>query len=583
MNGSNTIEPHLIALLNDAPAVFITSPTRDLPPLQAPQIVKTLGQSLPIEQDTRKLNRATEVCPKSSSGQVSVIPPIDDEKGSIQNHERSSSNRSKINELPVSNSSRQSLSKILDNEQSNVLHPSKKRKQKDSNKDDFVQLPQPPKKHKTAKQVVPPIIIGLFDPPTQSTLFPPIASSSFHDSHGRNSLNPIPLKTGLSSEALDSKAESSTGKTTARNGKVRKSKSVAARKKWTEEETNSLLLGVHKHGVGCWADILSDPIFVFNGRSSSDLKDRWRTCCPNELRKKISSGIEEKTKGTTVKSRSSLNLDKIIVQDESCHILSDQKEIDSPLQQKKRSHRKKLEDLFKLGIEGPIRQSSRRERRQFTEEEDRAILDGYKIYGPAWSKIQKDPRLNLQSRQPTDLRDRFRNKFPEKFREDKENKISFVFKKTDQPTEEIASLPQKDTSKKIDKTVIKENSNMSTQLVLRSIPNRDGLRIQEIVSSEPFHTLVDQTAIDSVENLSFCQFSDWNQSNTSSFPSINGEMDISRLLLDETWSDIPHGKEKKTSPEANNLLAVGSERSHQLPSCFNLSNDTDELVEESFG
>ncbi|RKF83931.1 MYB DNA-binding domain containing protein [Golovinomyces cichoracearum] len=583
MNGSNTIEPHLIALLNDAPAVFITSPKRDLPPLQAPQIVKKLGQSLPIEQDTRRLNRATEVCPKSSSGQVSVIPPIDDEKGSIQNHERSSSNRSKINEHPVTNSSRQSLSKILDNEQSNVLHPSKKRKQKDSNKDDFVQLPQPPKKHKTAKQVVPPIIIGLFDPPTQSTLFPPIASSSFHDSHGRNSLNPIPLKTGLSSEALDSKAESSTGKTTARNGKVQKSKSVAARKKWTEEETNSLLLGVHKHGVGCWADILSDPFFVFNGRSSSDLKDRWRTCCPNELRKKISSGIKETTKGTTVKSRSSLNLDKIIVQDESCHILSDQKEIDSPLQQKKRSHRKKLEDLFKLGIEGPIRQSSRRERRQFTEEEDRSILDGYKIYGPAWSKIQKDPRLNLQSRQPTDLRDRFRNKFPEKFREDKENKISFIFKKTDQPTEEISSLPQKDTGKKIDKTVIKENSNISTQLVLRSIPNRDGLRIQEIVSSEPFHTLVDQTAIDSVENLSFCQFSDWNQSNTSSFPSINGEMDISRLLLDETWSDIPHGKGKKTSPEANNLLAVGSERSHQLPSCFNLSNDTDELVEESFG
>ncbi|RKF77661.1 MYB DNA-binding domain containing protein [Golovinomyces cichoracearum] len=583
MNGSNTIEPHLIALLNDAPAVFITSPTRDLPPLQAPQIVKTLGQPLSIEQDTRRLNRATEVCPKSSSSQVSVIPPIDDEKGSIQNHERSSSNRSKINEHPVCNSSRQSLSKILDNEQNNVLHPSKKRKQKDSNKDDFVQLPKPPKKHKTAKQVVPPIIIGLFDPPTQSTLFPPIASSSFHDSHGRNSLNPIPLKMGLSSEALDSKAESSIGKTTSTNGKVQKSKSVAARKKWTEEETNSLLLGVHKHGVGCWADILSDPSFVFNGRSSSDLKDRWRTCCPNELRKKISSGIEEKTKGTTVKSRSSLNLDKIIVQDESCQILSDQKEIDSPLQQKKRSHRKKLEDLFKLGIEGPIRQSSRRERRQFTEKEDRAILDGFKIYGPAWSKIQKDSRLNLQSRQPTDLRDRFRNKFPEKFREDKENKISLVSKKSDQSTEEIASLPQKDTGKKIDKTVNKENSNISTQLVLRSIPNRDGLRIQEIISSEPFHSLVDQTAIDSVENLSFCQFSDWNQSNTSSFPSINGEMDISRLLLDETWSDLPHGKQKKTSPEANNLLTVGSERSHQLPSCFNLSNDTDELIEESIG
>ena len=55
---------------------------------------------------------------------------------------------------------------------------------------------------------------------------------------------------------------------------------------WTEEETNNLLLGVHKHGVGRWSDILEDPSFSFNNRSGVDLKDRFRICCPDELRGK---------------------------------------------------------------------------------------------------------------------------------------------------------------------------------------------------------------------------------------------------------------------------------------------------------
>ena len=55
--------------------------------------------------------------------------------------------------------------------------------------------------------------------------------------------------------------------------KESKKKDVRARKKWTEEETNNLLLGVHKHGVGRWTDILEDPSFSFNERSGVDLKD----------------------------------------------------------------------------------------------------------------------------------------------------------------------------------------------------------------------------------------------------------------------------------------------------------------------
>ena len=82
---------------------------------------------------------------------------------------------------------------------------------------------------------------------------------------------------------------------------------------------------------------------------------------------------------------------------------------------KSRAHRKKMEDLAELGIKGPFKKSHRRERRPFSDQDDREILEGFELYGPQWTKIQRDPRFNLSTRQPTDLRDRLRNKYPERF------------------------------------------------------------------------------------------------------------------------------------------------------------------------
>lgn len=42
-------------------------------------------------------------------------------------------------------------------------------------------------------------------------------------------------------------------------------------------------------------------------------------------------------------------------------------------------------------------------------------MRGFEKYGAKWTKIQSDLSLGLSSRSRTDLRDRFRNKFPEKF------------------------------------------------------------------------------------------------------------------------------------------------------------------------
>ena len=49
----------------------------------------------------------------------------------------------------------------------------------------------------------------------------------------------------------------------------------------------------------------------------------------------------------------------------------------------------------------------------FTEEEDRALKAGYDKHGTVWEAIVKDPIFQAQNRCSTDLRERFRNAFPD--------------------------------------------------------------------------------------------------------------------------------------------------------------------------
>jgi hypothetical protein len=54
-----------------------------------------------------------------------------------------------------------------------------------------------------------------------------------------------------------------------------------------------------------------------------------------------------------------------------------------------------------------------KKRRPFTPEEDAALRAGYDAHGTVWATIVKDPAFRAQGRKSTDLRDRFRNAFPE--------------------------------------------------------------------------------------------------------------------------------------------------------------------------
>ncbi|KAH8601950.1 hypothetical protein B0O99DRAFT_607809 [Bisporella sp. PMI_857] len=544
----STIEPRLISLLNkDAP--YESSPSLELPPLQDPNILKASGRPLLLEPDASKRDEKLQHANLISSG----------EKDNADTRESLKPKRA------LGNSSPQALRKILsDDNTSASAQPSKKRNIVESSKDDFVQLPQPPKKQKAAKQVVPPIIIGLFEPPPQAALFPPIASSSFHDSHGRNSLNTVPPNyIERKDTPIVEDIANSAGKRPTNNEKQKRD--VKARKKWTEEETNNLLLGVHKHGVGRWSDILDDPSFKFNKRSGVDLKDRFRTCCPNELWTSAKGASTSSTSALPKRTKSSL--ENILIDDDALiNKGTSSDSIMSTKSRKSRAQRKKVEDLVQLGIEGPFRKSQRRERRPFTEEDDREIIEGYDIYGPQWTRIQRDPRFHLQSRQATDLRDRLRNKYPEKFR-----------------SEDSASKDQPSTDGKEKETSVHPPS----AHMLQPASSREGLRIHEMITEDVDTTskiLPLQPSFGMKENFTFpdqpvehvdnLPSFDWNAN--APFTSTMQEMEISRLLLDdepEPWMESSSSREKQQYTDINSILSSSADGASTAPYYTMLLND----------
>ncbi|KAL4248780.1 hypothetical protein ABKN59_008370 [Abortiporus biennis] len=140
------------------------------------------------------------------------------------------------------------------------------------------------------------------------------------------------------------------------------------RKKWSEEETKMLVDGCNKYGVGNWKAILNDPDLKFDNRSPVDLKDRFRTYFPDAYKQHYPNAKTH----LSAKVRASL---------------PDGTSIFAKTRSKKR--------------------------RPFTDEEDRALKAGYEKHGTMWAVIVKDPVFQAQNRRSTDLRDRFRNAFPD--------------------------------------------------------------------------------------------------------------------------------------------------------------------------
>ncbi|KAL7804481.1 hypothetical protein V8C43DRAFT_268078 [Trichoderma afarasin] len=392
-------------------------------------------------------------------------------------------------------------------------------------KDDFVQLPQPAKKPKAHQApFMPPIINGLLEPPPHVALFPPIESSAFDDTDAGQSKLLHELSYSPPGPRLSPEPDQPVAKP-----RATRKRSSKPRRKWTEEETNHLLKGVDRHGVGKWTNILDDPDYTFNSRSAGDLKDRFRTCCPEEMRVKEVDEVKARARRRQLRSKprpKSLSPKKSpgkTVQETQETLLAEGGSLsgkdpaasipfefdDMPIK-RSRAHRMKVSDLAGLGITGPFRRARRRERTAFSNRDDQEILQGLEKYGASWSKIQRDERFHLGTRQPTDLRDRVRNKFPYIFQRIEKG----VFQPKDVSITNILE-PMVSTS-----IVGSFKSAPAPPLTLKGNPAKAS---QEELPKWPFLTAgsteqLQQPARDTDE---------------SAASAAGGEMDISRLLLDD--------------------------------------------------
>jgi hypothetical protein len=204
---------------------------------------------------------------------------------------------------------------------------------------------------------------------------------------------------------------------------------------------------------------------------------------------------------------------------------------------KSRAHRKRLEDLAELGIKEPFKRSKRRERRPFSEEEDRNILQGFHDFGPAWTRISKDPRFGLETRRPTDLRDRLRNKHPEKYFEEESRNLA---KESLQPSEQSAmpseakavlkassSIPNPTSSIPLHSQALEVASCFQDQRASSKASTQTSTHASVFSFKDTFSELLEQPSTSDPDPLSFSQSLDWTD-NMSPFSSMG--------VLDDTWT-----------------------------------------------
>ncbi|KAF1809902.1 hypothetical protein P152DRAFT_142909 [Eremomyces bilateralis CBS 781.70] len=378
---------------------------------------------------------------------------------------------------PTSSKASLPLDSVLNAEDASVHAPRKRRKISVSNEAHpsnaqhpaVLELPKPPQPKKSVRrQRLAPILPGLYQPPPDAGLFPSISvtdegrlkknAGSLRGGHdndgargtaiklpGEASIAPIrPLtQNHASSETTTSiKPAGSPAKVSAEgqgqpvveeNGNppstrvnaVERGNKAKQKRKWTDQETEDLLKGVAKLGIGRWAKILQCPDYTFNGRSAVDLKDRFRTCCPDDYKKsKVKDhdasskpdrrGRREDTAATKhPKSRSNGE--------------ETRQTISLPPKRPKRLNcdRKDPTDLAAMGIDQPFFKVARRELTPFTDEEDALLLKGFEKHGPQWNRIRDDAEFTvLASRARLDLRDRFRVKYPEHFARSRKTRVS---------------------------------------------------------------------------------------------------------------------------------------------------------------
>ncbi|KAI1667439.1 hypothetical protein L13192_08148 [Pyrenophora tritici-repentis] len=367
-------------------------------------------------------------------------------------------------------------------------------------------LPQPPKR--TAKRPrIPPLLQGLHQPPPlppEGRLFPPITGekNAFAGDRGYDSLfdesrtkdvddhaflengtqelgrinqhgetmsvsQPGAQNTLVNSTAAVPETDVLTNKATTASDQV-PTKRGKKRNRWSEQETKDLLVGVSKFGIGNWKKILQSPDFTFHNRTAVDLKDRFRVCCPGEGLKPRQPKAKGKEKKDDVPPGPSVDASPTHQQPSPSNAenSASTQTIASPKQlgnQQRAPPRNKtvIPDLAELGIREPFSKTTRRPRRAFSANDDMNLLKGFEKYGPVWHFMRDDAELDFGTRHPTDLRDRFRIRYPEKYA-----KAGYKLKtKEKERSMEKQALEQEktDSSTKPDDSATQTSSSSSSQ------------------------------------------------------------------------------------------------------------------------
>lgn len=137
-------------------------------------------------------------------------------------------------------------------------------------------LPKLPLKRRAKQNRVPPVLQGLHEPPPTSRILPSISAEETQvllqsTRNSRSILNDVPFSDNDRSHIPTSESAATCVKT---DGDASYKKRVPLRNKWTDQESDDLIDGVAKFGVGSWKKIVQCEDYKFNKRTAVDLKDR---------------------------------------------------------------------------------------------------------------------------------------------------------------------------------------------------------------------------------------------------------------------------------------------------------------------
>lgn len=341
------------------------------------------------------------------------------------------------------------LSEVLNTDQPNNVSVIKRKRSRGA--DEARKLPRPssPRRQTSGRQppqpLLPPLLAPLYEPPPNARLVPSINTETYGDGFGASSfphprlgsptvddwhvtvisqeepmqppftssaeIDPAlqaeqhedipqsPKKTAHSTEI--NLVESSRAVETAPSPpKIVQYSDTGKRKRqhrrWSEEETRDLLEGVKRYGIGSWKKILAQSDLHFHDRTAVDLKDRFRTCYPDQyLKRPRPSDVRPEASEAVPSEQPSASQSSIKPTADTTRPLRDQDKAPAIVYPKR----------------------LRRDRQMFSATEDDALLRGFQKHKAKWNKIRLDPDLRLSHRSRTDLRDRFRNKFTAIFKQ----------------------------------------------------------------------------------------------------------------------------------------------------------------------